>query len=179
MDEITTIALADGFKLTPTGLAISGNPSFDDWEVVGKQLRYMERVIHWAIGDWLNYGERRWGEMYAQALDTFDYAQSTMATDKYVAGKIETSRRRENLTFSHHREVAPLSSNKQDKILDMAEQGELSTRQVRQLVLATRQSKPNYAPLVNAIIERIDTLAEVYPDGVRQVREYLENTKWD
>jgi len=39
------------------------------WEAYGKGLRRAEAAIHWIIGDWLNYGERAYGEMYAQALE--------------------------------------------------------------------------------------------------------------
>lgn len=58
-----------------------------------------------------------------------------------VAGRFEPSRRRDNLTFKHHRETAPLPADQADAILDRAEQERLSTREVRALVSQVRSAK--------------------------------------
>ncbi len=59
----------------------------------------------WAIGDWLNYGERRYGEMYAQAVDATGYENGTLRDAKWVSGAYELSIRIYNLSFAHHRIV--------------------------------------------------------------------------
>jgi hypothetical protein len=47
--------------------------------------------------------------MYSQALqDKTGFEHQTLANDKWIAGQIDFSLRRENLPFSHHKEVAPL-----------------------------------------------------------------------
>ena len=48
----------------------------------------------------------------ATAKDTFgrDYAFGTLMNYGYVAGRVETSRRREVLSWSHHYEIAKLAS---------------------------------------------------------------------
>ena len=48
-------------------------------------------------GDWLNYGERRYGEMYAQAVGDTGYENKTLQNAKYVAGVYELSLRSDNL----------------------------------------------------------------------------------
>src|SRR3972149_11324473 len=153
MDGETTLALADEqFKFTPTGLAINGEPDFETWETVGKQLRYREGAIHWWIGDWLNYGEQRWGEMYAQAIDEFDFTRGTLRNDKWVAGKILSHVRHDKLTFSHHLEVAPLPSDIQERWLDIAEQEGLTPRELRKCI------KRNPSGIIEPVLELPPTI---------------------
>lgn len=136
------LALLDGhFRFTPAGLVVQGDPSFEEWEAVGDRLAYIQRRIHWWIGDWLNYGEGRWGERYAQAIDETKFRYQTLANDKWVAGKVELSRRRENLRFSHHAEVASRPPEEQDRWLDRAERegwgpGDLRREIVKERLLA-------------------------------------------
>lgn len=175
MNKETTLTLANGqFQFTTTGLIVTGQPNFETWENVGLELKYIEAAVHWWIGDWLNYGETRWGEDFAQVLDELDYSDRTLATDKYVAKAIPPSRRRDNLSFSHHREVAPLPPDRQDKVLALADEKRLNTRQVREIVKAERKIEPDYSRMVYNIIDGIQALAEVYPPGLQQIRDYLE-----
>ncbi len=69
VDPETGEILSSGFELTPTGLVISGNVTYEQWAGKLDQLRLMEGSIQWWIGDALNYGEQRYGEKYAQAVD--------------------------------------------------------------------------------------------------------------
>jgi len=116
-----------GFRFTPTGLLIDGDPTYDEWQGAGLFLSQALGAVHWWIGDWLNYGEARYGEMYAQALDDTRFDYGTLANDKWVAGRIESSRRHENLSFSHHQAVAKLETGEQDEWLAWAE-GQQATR---------------------------------------------------
>jgi len=43
------------------------------------------------LGDWLNYGEPRYGEMHSQALESTDYEYQTLKDFKWVADKIKLS----------------------------------------------------------------------------------------
>ena len=38
--------------------------------------------MHFWIGDWLNYGERKWGEKYKEALEKTGYDYQTLRNDK-------------------------------------------------------------------------------------------------
>jgi hypothetical protein len=69
----------------------------------------------------LNFGEHTYGETYAQALDATEYSYQTYANAKSVAKRVEVYRRRENLSFGHHAEVAALEPAEQDRWLDRAE----------------------------------------------------------
>ena len=52
-------------------VVISGQkkPACDEWQAVGSYPQGAACSIQWCIGDWLNYGERRYGETYAQAIE--------------------------------------------------------------------------------------------------------------
>lgn len=115
---------APGFVMTPIGLVINGNPAFEEWELCGRRLALVEKAIHWAIGDWLNYGEQRWGEMYAQVIDEENFSYQTLRKDKYVALSVALFRRRNKLSWSHHSEVAPLAPSEQNYWLDRAIEGD-------------------------------------------------------
>jgi hypothetical protein len=98
--------------------------------------------VQWEIGDWWNSGER-W-KRRASTLAASDQwtgpEVSTCYTCGWVASRFEISRRREKLTWGHHREVASLLPENTDRLLDwceepLAKEGRRrSIRELRQLV---------------------------------------------
>lgn len=116
--------LSKSFVLTPVGLVVEGSPSITEWLHFGEAIRRYTEAIQWCIGDWLNYGERAYGDMYTQALEATDYEYGTLANFAWTAKHIEFSLRSENLTFSHHKEVAPLMPDEQEYWLKLAEKGD-------------------------------------------------------
>lgn len=67
--------------------------------------RALHASVLWWWGDWLNYGEAAYAQKYTKALDTMDYSYGTLRNAKFVSGRLELSRRRDNLSWSHHLEV--------------------------------------------------------------------------
>jgi N6-adenosine-specific RNA methylase IME4 len=90
-----------GFKLHKNGLQAIGTPSFEQWQECGDFIKKSNGAVHFWIGDWLNYGERTWGEMYSQALDETSFEYGTLRNDKYISDKMQLSLRNDNLTFGH------------------------------------------------------------------------------
>jgi len=115
---------------TPTELILPENTNFEDWTAIGQRLQWISRGIHFWIGDWIRFGDRKWGEKYAQAVEETPFSQGTLQNDVWVCERIESSRRREQLTFSHHAVVAALPPAEQDKWLDLAEREGWSSRQL-------------------------------------------------
>ena len=115
---------------TPTELILPEDTSFEDWTAIGQRLQWISKAIHWWIGDWIRFGERKWGERYSQALAETPFAYQTLANDVWVASAIEPSRRKEKLTFSHHAVVAALPPAEQDELLSIAEQKGWSSHQL-------------------------------------------------
>lgn len=121
-------------ELARTGLIISDGLSFGEWTRLGVSLQAIESGIQWVLGDWINYGESAFGEKYSQAIETTGYTYQSLADIAYVCQRVTISRRRENLRFSHHREVAALDPSEQDALLDAAERGHWSVQKVREAV---------------------------------------------
>jgi N6-adenosine-specific RNA methylase IME4 len=128
-------------KIKKTGLIFSSNIPFNEWEMIGESLRQIEGSAMWWIGDWCNFGEKKYGEKYSQALEGSDYAYQTLQNAAWVTSQIEFSRRRENLSFSFHAEVASLESKEQDKWLEKADKENLTIKELRQAIREERIKK--------------------------------------
>lgn len=61
-----------------------------------------------AAADLLRFGENKYGDKYTNAVDATECDYQTLSNAKPVAEKVEIYRRRENLSWSHHAEVAAL-----------------------------------------------------------------------
>lgn len=120
-------------------LEIDSNTPFEVWLEACERLQSAGKSLQWWMGDALRFGERKYGEKYSQALD-LDYELGALKNMVYVCGRLEKSRRRDFLSFSHHQEVAKLLPEEQDYWLDQAEPLEgmerprLSTRELRQAI---------------------------------------------
>ena len=108
-------------RVTRTSLEIPPNTTFEEWTKIGTVLKTFYRSNKWWIGDWITFGEKKYGEMYAQAMEETDYEYNTLANYKWVASRVESSRRRELLSFTHHYEVAKFEPKEQEKWLVRAE----------------------------------------------------------
>jgi hypothetical protein len=113
--------------------------SFERWVLLGRRLGKIGRGIGWWIGDWLRFGNHLYGEKYAQASRITGYDVQTLMNMVYVASSIESSRRREELSFSHHAEVAALPSDEQDQWLRRAEETRLSVHDLRLMLRTSRK----------------------------------------
>lgn len=130
-----------GFQLTATGLVPVGEPTYAEWEQCGEFIKRAEKAVGFWIGDWLNYGKAHWGEMYAQAIEETSLSYQTLANYKYVASKVDFSRRRERLSFMHHSEVSSLAGWEQDAMLGAAVTNGWDSKSMRDKVKAYKIKK--------------------------------------
>lgn len=158
--EVEVVVAADANALgvpgtlTETGYSLPEGLSFEMWEAIGEHLQRVERCSRWWIGDWIAYGERKWGEMYAQAIETTGHSYGSLANAVYVSSRIDISRRRENLSWSHHQEVAALEPADQKAWLDRTEVEGWTVRELRSHVaLAKRAAKLTGAASTTSRIE--------------------------
>jgi hypothetical protein len=144
MDVATECADVSGVTayttFTPTGMYFESGLTFDQWVQAGRFLYDLRRSVHWWIGDWLNVGEAYFGEMYAQGIEATGFDYGTLANDKWIASRIEPSRRRENLSFAHHAAVASLEPSHADTLLIIAETDRLTSKELSVLVKAEKQA---------------------------------------
>lgn len=137
------------------GLVFTKDMPLEKWEELGHQLFRVETAWQWWIGDWINYGEQKWGETYKAAIEVTGRSAVTLMSVSSVCKEFQISRRREKLSFKHHAEVQALEPEKQDEILDQAEREELTTRQVRELVKGPPAVRSDLERAIE-IIERLD-----------------------
>lgn len=167
-----------GIVATRTGLEIPDGSSIEDWATFGKQLCAVNEGIKWCIGDWINFGEAKYGEKYATALSFFGkevlgglgYEYETLRTFASVCGSVALLSRNNKLSFNHHKAVAPMLPQDQAKWLGMALQNEWSVKELRQ---AIKDSSGEYA---NEISETraFNTLAWS-DDGLRYFKRELDS----
>jgi hypothetical protein len=98
----------------------------------GQIFQRIDGSLNWIIGDWLNYGERKYGEMYAQAIEWTGHKIDRLQVAKWVSGAVKCSMRIEHLSFTHHRYVAHLPDAEQRKWLAAAVANEWSSRELLQ-----------------------------------------------
>lgn len=144
--------------------------SFDDWSSIGRRLQQMEKSVMWWIGDWLRFGERKYGETYTQAIEATGYAEGTLKNAKYVAEAFsETSRRRDGLSFGHHQAVASLPEGERDDALSRAEDGALSVREIKAIAKQEKNrvgAKYDTCTVtdLHKLVERGDKFGTIYAD---------------
>jgi hypothetical protein len=128
------------FELSPSGLTFTGELSAEEWRSLGGMLGKASRAVQWAVGDWLAYGEHRWGEMYDEAERLTGLDAGTLRNWKSIAARFDLSRRRDKLPFTAHAEVAALPPKEADRLLSKAEKEGLSTRAVREAARARKSA---------------------------------------
>lgn len=121
-------------KFNKSGLEIDQAISYNEWFELGGFLKKVEGAVQFWIGDWINFGEKNFGEKYTQALEATDYEYGTLRNFTYTAKMVDLSRRHDNLTFQHHTEVIKLEPEKQKEFLDLAEENEWSSRELKQKI---------------------------------------------
>lgn len=102
-----------------------------EWVAVGRRLGRISRCSQWWLGDWLRFGSAKWGEKYVEAARITGYDVRSLANMASIATAFDVSRRRENLTWSHHAVVVALDPEEQDRWLDRASAERLSVADLR------------------------------------------------
>ena len=133
---MNTLAIQDPkFSITPTGIQFNEELSFQEWDELGQKLAPIGKSIGFILGDWINYGEKAYGEKYNEALDRTGLAYATLAQFAYVARRIRICERSQNLDWCHHMVVAKLKTpDEQKHWLDMAEKHDLGVRRLRKSI---------------------------------------------
>jgi hypothetical protein len=109
-----------------------------EWLHQGKRLGAIGRGSAWWIGDWVNYGNTKFGEKYIRAARITGYDSQSLMNMAYVASRVDVSRRREELSWSHHAEVAALPPAEQESWLNVAKTDGLSVHRLRERLRAVR-----------------------------------------
>ena len=120
--------------ISSTGAGFKAALQFPRWLVIGKELLRVEAATAWWIGDWLNFGEKSYGEKYKDALSIVGLEYQTIREYGWVAASVAPAHRNDKLSWSHHRELAALDAGQQVKWLTAAADGKWSVSQLRQML---------------------------------------------
>ncbi len=125
---------------TPLAYLPPADITFEQWESDGEFIRAVERMKNFFVGDWLNAGEWRWGEKYAQALDEFQWGgMDKLRKLAWVARNVPPQNRRMGLTWSHHHAVASIDNlQEQADWLDWAEAHQMTAADLSAMVKESR-----------------------------------------
>lgn len=171
--------------LTETSYTLPEGLNIGQWLKVGETLQRMERSVMWWLGDWWRYGVRAYGDMATQASrdhvkDITGHAYDTVRRASQVAAAFEIGRRRPDVPFAYHQEVAPLPSDDAESLLDEVEQTGMRRADLREKVkeraaviaveaaLAAPAPDPLFVP-VNVRIEVADARSMPLADNSIQL----------
>jgi len=120
------------------GMVFSQDISEQAWERIGTGLRELANSSAWWLADWLIFGEAAYGcRRYREAIDRTGLDYQTLRNYAWVARRFEHHRRRVDLSFAHHAEVARLSPPEQDYWLRKADQHKWSRNELRRALRAS------------------------------------------
>jgi len=101
----------------------------DYWQQCGRELMQANAAGNWRadrrqwfLGDWLAAGDEHISQrkLWNQATKITGYPGGTLKNFLWMAKAFPPSRRRDKVSWSHHREVAKFPPEDQDKLLDAA-----------------------------------------------------------
>jgi len=108
-------------EVTLCSLRLPKDLPLETWAAMGTKLGQIHRTFRWWIADWIAGGEVIYGETYSQHSDSTGLQPEYLMILKYVASRIEPDRRKPDLSIGHHKVVAPLEPEEQDRFLAEAE----------------------------------------------------------
>ncbi|WP_168019648.1 LmbU family transcriptional regulator [Nonomuraea composti] len=106
--------------VTRTGLKIPDRTAFEAWREAGLRLARIADSSVWCLGDWLVYGQDRYSGRYREVVDLVGLDYQTLRNYAWIARRFPLDRRREELSFQHHAEVAALAPELQAQWLERA-----------------------------------------------------------
>jgi hypothetical protein len=118
-------------ELTRVGWTPRADIGLDEWSAFGRRFGEIGRCSQWWLGDWIHYGNAKFGERYSRAAKLTGYDVQSLMNMVYVASRFEISRRRENLSWSHHATVASFDVPSQEYWLGRAVVDKLSVADLR------------------------------------------------
>jgi hypothetical protein len=155
----------------PLGLELDPNLDVDTWTGLIRRLAAITSATRWWIGDALARGNFPERSKYRIADRELGMETANLKQLDYVARNVERSRRRRDLSFTHHVLVAPLEPDDQERWLARAADEQLTCRELKAELAAAelRAARPGL---------RIPPSASPSPISRRAVEgEDLEQTR--
>jgi hypothetical protein len=125
-------------RSTLTAVEFDGRLTFEAWRDVGMKIARYATGSAWWLGDWLIFGQERYGRRYKAAIAATGLDYQTLKNYATIARRFEPSRRRSDLSFQHHAEVCGLPDDEQDRWLELAALRRWSRNELRRRLQRTR-----------------------------------------
>ena len=109
------------FRFGPAGVRIAGRPTLEEFAGPLRFALWCQKGAAWWIGDLLNDGDDRFGEMFSQICEG-QISASLLQRYESVARRVPRENRRPDLSWSCHAAVARLPAAGQRRLLAKAEE---------------------------------------------------------
>lgn len=150
-----SLSPAEGWSAT--GLHLPEGLSVEAWQEVGRKLHSIQGSLMWWIGDWLAFGERRYGETYKEAMEVTGYSLQHLTDAKYVAQAYAPSDRSEKVGWSFHKAAASRPVLERRELISLAAENGWSRRELveeiqrRKAAEIVRSEQPTGSPFGYAL----------------------------
>lgn len=159
------------FVVTRTGLILKREPTWEEWQAFFDGMQNLEDAVQWNVGDALVHVEIKYGETAQQFTAKYpDYKYHTLNQWRRVAQNIRFCNRLQNLSWTHHFQVAALETKQQIYFLEKAVKNKLSKSQLRNEIIKWQQKQLLLnAPEIDIVDENIilgDALEVDWPSNI-------------
>ncbi|PRY36961.1 LmbU family transcriptional regulator [Umezawaea tangerina] len=137
------------------GLRLPATLTYEGWARAGLQIARIADSSAWCLGDWLICGQKEYRDRYRVAIAEAGLDYQTLRNYAWIARRFELSRRRDQLSFQHHAEVAALPDDEQDRWLDEAERNHWSRNQLRETIRRSRIGSEDLRPPPEVVLPRV------------------------
>lgn len=132
---MTLPAVTEDWDLSAIGLKIHDpDLPYERFAELCWTLGKMHEAVRFAIGDAILQGEALYGQIVYQAVEEMQLSEEARREYVRVASRVPRSRRRKDLSWSHHRAVAALEPEEQEKKLKQAARENLSHHEFRDVL---------------------------------------------
>jgi hypothetical protein len=129
---MSEVAVPAEWNLTSIGLQLTDpDLPFSRFTDLCWMLGRMHEAVRFAIGDAILLGEQLYGDECHQAIEEMNLSEDARQEYTRVALRVPRSRRRKNLSWSHHRAVAALPPAEQKEWLRRCSDEHMSHHQLR------------------------------------------------
>jgi len=193
MNTQLSLIKIDGLKTTTIGIEkFPTTFSFEDGIKALKQIAQGDSFLRWIIGDILNHmmhkfclrdpgtGQFKSKEQSERAkliMEATNLSTSTLNDCSNVAFAFTVTRRRDTVSWSHHRELCALDKIVQDKWLNRCEIEKLSTRDLRTLIAEQSGEREAQQPSLFTDFNLIKTINELVR-GLTQLEQEKPLESW-
>ena len=187
MTEILTNADPTAFGIIRDDCALSfpENMPFEQWAAFGaKFFRRADDMLTWYAGDWLAFGSDAYAydDKFTLAIEATGLDYHTLRRYAWVSKAITVERRRSNLSWSIHNEVAKLDAVSQAHWLEQAARLALSARELRESIVEGRLIRLADLERAREAKKGLYTphaVRSLFSRALRQVTERLPLDRWN